>query len=275
MESLQGFVLTRHWRDTPAGTHVEFWLATDAGPRRVRLPAQPSVAFLPATQRERAEAVLAGEPKGEKRVELRELALCDFHHRPVLGLYCRRHRQLIQLDKRLKEAGVTVYEADIRPPERYLMERFITAPVWCQGTSDATGTLLEAQLKPALDYRPRLKLVSLDIETSGQGELYSIALEGCGQRQVYMLGPPNNDAASVDFSLDYCDSHGELLERLSQWFAEHDPDAIIGWNLVQFDLRLLHEHAQRLGVPLRLGRGGAEMEWRAHGHQSHHYFANA
>ncbi|HSP58990.1 MAG TPA: DNA polymerase II, partial [Halomonas sp.] len=47
------------------------------------------------------------------------------------------------------------------------------------------------------------------------------------------------------------------------------------WNLVQFDLRLLHEHAQRLGVPLRLGRGGAEMEWRAHGHQSHHYFANA
>ena len=275
MESLQGFVLTRHWRDTPAGTLVEFWLATDAGPRRVRLPAQPSVAFLPATQRERAEAVLAGEPGGEKRVELRELALCDFHHRPVLGLYCRRHRQLVQLDKRLKEAGVTVYEADIRPPERYLMERFITAPVWCQGTPDATGTLLEAHLKPAPDYRPRLKLVSLDIETSGQGELYSIALEGCGQRQVYMLGPPNNDAASVDFSLDYCDSRGELLERLSQWFAEHDPDAIIGWNLVQFDLRLLHEHAQRLGVPLRLGRGGAEMEWRAHGHQSHHYFANA
>ncbi|WP_431768705.1 hypothetical protein, partial [Serratia marcescens] len=29
----QGFLLTRHWRDTPAGTEVEFWLATDAGPR--------------------------------------------------------------------------------------------------------------------------------------------------------------------------------------------------------------------------------------------------
>ena len=22
----QGFILTRHWRDTPAGTEVEFWL---------------------------------------------------------------------------------------------------------------------------------------------------------------------------------------------------------------------------------------------------------
>ncbi|MFL6607361.1 MAG: hypothetical protein ACJ8HF_03910, partial [Pseudomonas sp.] len=41
MNLQQGFVLTRHWRDTPAGTEVEFWLATDAGPRRVRLPVQP------------------------------------------------------------------------------------------------------------------------------------------------------------------------------------------------------------------------------------------
>ena len=55
----QGFVLTRHWRDTPAGTEVEFWLATDAGPRHVRLPPQPSVAFIPAEQRERAEALVA------------------------------------------------------------------------------------------------------------------------------------------------------------------------------------------------------------------------
>ncbi len=25
----QGFILTRHWRDTPAGAEVEVWLATD------------------------------------------------------------------------------------------------------------------------------------------------------------------------------------------------------------------------------------------------------
>ncbi|PMR72594.1 DNA polymerase II [Billgrantia endophytica] len=272
MASRQGFVLTRHWRDTPMGTQVEFWLATDEGPRLVRLPAQPSVAFVPAEQRAQVEALL----QDERHVSLRELALCDFHHRPVLGLYCRQHRQLMQYDRRLRESGVEVYESDIRPPERYLMERYITAPVWYQGTPDASGMLIEAQLKPAPDYRPRLRLVSLDIETSGRGELYSIALEGCGQRQVYMLGPPNgSDDQPLDFRLDYCDSRAQLLERLNQWLAEHDPDVIIGWNLVQFDLRLLHEHAQRLQVPLRLGRGGSEMEWRAHGYKNNHYFAAA
>ncbi|MGA6097612.1 DNA polymerase II [Stutzerimonas marianensis] len=269
MDLQQGFVLTRHWRDTAAGTEVEFWVATDAGPRRIRVHVQPSVAFLPAAQRREAERLLAGE----RDVELRPLNLADFNHRPVLGLYCKQHRQLMSLDKRLRAAGVEVYEADIRPPERYLMERFITAPVSFLGHVDGEGVLIDAQIRPAPDYRPSLRLVSLDIETTMRGELYSIALEGCGQRQVYMLGPANGDETAMDFALEYCDNRAQLIERLNGWMAQHDPDAIIGWNLVQFDLRVLRDQAQRYGVPLRLGRGGQEMTWRERGQRSHHYFA--
>lgn len=266
-----GFVLTQHWRDTPTGTEVEFWLATDAGPRLLRLSQQPAVAFIPEAQRAQAEALL----QGERDVELRPLGLRDFQQRPVLGLYCQHYRQLLHLDKLLRGAGVDVYEADIRPPERYLMERFITAPVSFSGRPGADGVLFDAQLKPAPDYRPPLSLVSLDIETNPQGELYSIALEGCGQRQVYMLGRAQAADPAVDFQLEYCASRGQLLERLNQWLATHDPDAIIGWNLVQFDLRVLHEHARRLAIPLRLGRDGAEMLWREHGSGNQHYFASA
>ncbi|PYB21499.1 DNA polymerase II [Serratia marcescens] len=267
----QGFLLTRHWRDTPAGTEVEFWLATDAGPRQLRLPPQPSVAFIPAEQKPRAELLL----REERQVELKPLALTDFHHRPMLGLYCRQHRQLIKLEKLLREGGVTLYEADIRPPERYLMERFITAPVWFNGQGNGDGPLLNGQMKPAPDYRPTLRLVSLDIETTAHGELYSIALEGCGQRQVYMLGPANGGDAPLDFDLEYCVSRPQLLERLNAWLERHDPDAIIGWNLVQFDLRVLQKHAERYQIPLRLGRGGNLLEWREHGFKQNHFFAAA
>ncbi|MEB0079654.1 DNA polymerase II [Pseudomonas sp. CCI3.2] len=271
MDLQQGFVLTRHWRDSALGTEVEFWLATDNGPRHIRLPHQPSVAFIPVEQQERAKSLL----RSERNVELRPLDLCDFRHRPVLGLYCQQHRQLMNVDKQLRAFGVDVYEADVRPPERYMMERFITAPVTFSGKPGANGLLLDAQMKPAPEYRPSLKLVSLDIETTAQGELYSIALEGCGQRQVYMLGPPNGVEDEVDFLFEYCDSRAQLLEKLNEWLVRHDPDAIIGWNLVQFDLRVLHEHAQRLNVPLRLGRGGEEMGWRQHSTRNNHYFASA
>jgi len=267
----QGFLLTRHWRDTDAGVEVEFWLATPDGPRRVRLAPQPAVAFIPAEQGDTAKLLLARE----RGVELRELSLRDFHHRPVLGVYCTQYRHLLRLEKRLREHGIDVYEADVRPPERYLMERFITAPVTYAGTPDGADPqlLVDAQLKPVQDYRPALSTVSLDIETTMQGELRSIALEGCGQRQVYMLGPANGDASGLDFDYEVVATRRDLLDRLEDWIRRHDPDAIIGWNLVQFDLRILQQHAQQMQRPLRLGRGGSAIEWREHGGRQEHWFA--
>jgi len=266
----QGFLLTRHWSDSDDGVEVELWLATDAGPRRLRLPAAPAVAFVPAEQEQSVRALL----QRERGADLRPLALSDFRHRPVLGLYCRHYRQLLRLEKRLREHGVDVYEADVRPPERYLMERFITAPMSFSGTPAAAdpALLLDARPAPAPSYRPRLRTVSLDIETTMRGELRSIALEGCGQRQVYMLGPGNGDVGAVDFDFEYCDTRLALLQRLEEWIARHDPDAIIGWNLVQFDMRVLQEHAERLQYPLHIGRGGAAVEWREHGGRQEHYF---
>jgi DNA polymerase-2 len=66
-----------------------------------------------------------------------------------------------------------------------------------------------------------------------------------------------------------------MLERLNDWFARHDPDVIIGWNVVQFDLRVLQAHAKQYGVPLRLGRDGSALDFREHTQQAEHFFAGA
>nr|WP_257469617.1 DNA polymerase II [Pantoea allii] len=265
-----GFLLSRHWRDTPQGTEITLWLATDSGAQRVVLPAQESVTFIPVEYQAQVESLL----QDERQLRIQPLQLKDFRRRPVFGLYCRQHRQLQWIEKKLRENGIPLYESDIRPPERYLMERFITAPVWFDG--DIQGdSVVNARLKPHPDYRPPLKWVSLDIETTQHGELYCIGLEGCGQRQVYMLGPPNGDASALDFELIYLESRPQLLDALNRWFADNDPDVIIGWNVVQFDLRVLQKHADRYGIPLRLGRQQAVLEWREHGFKPGVFFAQA
>ncbi len=169
-----GFILTRHWRDTPQGTEVSFWLATDNGPLQVTLAPQESVAFIPADQVPRAQHIL----QGEQRLSPDTAGVKGFS--PPAGVWplLSRPSPIDELRSAAREGGVTAYEADVRPPERYLMERFITSPVWVEGDMH-NGTIVNARLKPHPDYRPPLKWVSIDIETTRHGELYCIGLEGC------------------------------------------------------------------------------------------------
>jgi DNA polymerase II len=268
----QGFILTRHWRDSSAGTEIEFWLVTDHGPKKVRLTSQTSVAFAHAGQRTEIEPLVACM----SGIEIQPLTLKTFQQEPVIGVYSRHYRQLTTLEKALKERDIKLYEVDIRPPERYMMERFITASVQIEGGSDDGSVIVDCKLKPAPEYRPALRAVSLDIETSAHGDLYSIALEGCGERQVYMLDSATGadaDAPPQDFHLDYCENHKQMIEKLNAWFKKHDPDVVIGWSLVQFDLRILQSHADKCKVPLALGRGGKSIEWRGHGSKDGYLFA--
>ncbi|WP_394779756.1 DNA polymerase II [Undibacterium sp.] len=266
-----GFILTRHWRDTADGTEIEFWVATDQGPRNILARAQTSVAFAAAEHREQIESLLVNAPGSD----IQALALKTFQQEPVIGIYCRQYRHITRLETALMDRGIRLHEADVRPHERFMMERFITASVQIEGGEENGATILDCKLKPVSNYRPALNMVSIDIETSAHEDLYSIAVEGCGDRRVFMLGTAPAEQPECDFVLEYYDTQKQMLEQLNEWFRVYDPDVIIGWSVVQFDLRVLHAHAEKLKVPLIFGRAGKPMEWRRHSAKKSHYFASA
>lgn len=266
----KGFILTRHWRDTPGGTEITFWLATDDGPRQLRLTAQDSVAFAPASDAPHIERFLT-------RIHgayWRALPLKTFGQQPVIGVYCKQYKQLLGLSRELAAQNIKLLEADVRPPERYLMERFIGASIEYSGGNTRGRKTTDCRLKPSADYRPSLKLASLDIETSMDGDLYSIAIEGCGDRRVWMRGEQATAAMPDDFALVYCADIGEMLEALNRWLEMHDPDIVAGWNLIQFDLRILQRHADSCGLKLAWGRDGSAIDWREHPAKAERYFAS-
>ncbi|RYF61307.1 MAG: DNA polymerase II [Comamonadaceae bacterium] len=272
---LRGFILTRNWRDLPDGTEIEYYLATDEGPKTVLLTQQTSVAFLSARHRSSAQATLANL----QGVEVKELDLKTFDQEPVLGVYARRFRDLGKLAPALQPLGIPLYEADLRPHDRYLMERFITAGVLVEGGQREGSTIIDGRLKPLSGWRPALKVVSLDIETSSATEeLYSIALDGAGGRVVFMLGEAPAPASApavplMDFRLVYCPTRREMIEQLNVWFADHDPDVIVGWNVIQFDLRVLQKAADACSAQLLLGRERRPIAWRTHPGRQGYLFA--
>ncbi|MEX9869981.1 DNA polymerase II [Providencia huaxiensis] len=262
----RGFILSRHWKDTRHGVEVSYWLLTDNQPRKVTVPYQKAIGFLAESQFPQVKHLLDEQPS----ITYRLLELIDFKREKVYAIYCHQYRQLQNLEKSCHELGVELLETDIRPSERYLMERFIAASVWF--SRDPQG---EFQLKPCEGYRPLVKAVSLDIETSQHGELYSIGLSGCGDNVVFMLGPEQGPALSTEHRLIYVNSRPQLLHKLNEWLQQYDPDAIIGWNLIQFDLQVLQKHAERYGIPLLFGRQSKKLEWREHGFKQGVFFAAA
>ena len=259
-QTLEGFLLTRNWRDAGDGVELEFWFATDQGPLQVLVRGERSVFFLEVAQVSRAREILAAEPG----LEIKSVALRDFSLRPVNGIYLPAYRQARRAADALREQGLEPLEADINPADRFLMERFVSGAALLHGEPIRTARhlqLVNPGVKSA-EYRPRLRVVSFDIETAMEGiHLYSIAVDGrCDEdrvRRVFMLG----EGAGQDF-VTTCASQGDLLQAFLDWVAEYDPDVLIGWNVINFDTWYLQRVADRLGRRLLLGRERRPAHWR-------------
>ncbi|WP_207063839.1 DNA polymerase II [Motiliproteus sp. SC1-56] len=251
---VEGFLLDQQVRQGLGGLILEYWLSSDQGPFRYRVEQQEAVFFVAAADSARAASLL--QPlQGWRSATLR---LQSLDGTPVCGLYFDRLDSLYRARELLQQAGIALYEDDIRPAERFLMERFIRAGMALDAAFPGKGgTLTGTRIRPS-DYRPHLRLLSLDIETAiDHLELFSIALQGEGLERVLMKG----DGEDTD-QLRFLPDEPALLRALETEIAAYDPDLLIGWNLIDFDLRYLQRVAERHGLSLRLGRDATPLRVR-------------
>lgn len=202
----------------------------------------------------------AARASRRQAVELRSLV-----GKPMHALYFRRQRELVEQREQLRRAGIHPAEADIKPVERFLMERFITGGLVVTGEPREREGVLEF-LNPRLsagEHHPHLSLLSFDIETDGfEGPLLSIAGATSNASRVFVVqGPVHLPAASLPEEVEFHPDEKSVLLAFLAWVREQDPDLLVGWNVVDFDFEYLCKLAKRHSVPFRLGRGGRVAEF--------------
>lgn len=250
-----GFPLTRHQRDTAQGIELSYWLATDQGSRYVTIGEQEAVFFVRQQDIAQIESLL----NGLTGWRCQSLPLNNLLNEPVAALYTSRLSSFHAAVDRLRENHIALMEEDIRPVDRYLMERFIYAGArWsCMA---GKGRL------SATDYTTRLSILSFDIETTLRADrILSIALECGNETQVLMLGREKADPL-----IHYCPDEVALLNAFMQEVHRLDPDVLIGWNVIGFDLKVLQQRAEALGVRLILGRDQQPLKVGSYGSNRHY-----
>lgn len=278
--SVQGRVLTRHAIHRHGSLVLQYYLATEQGPVLVEVQGTEHICFCLQTD----VAALQLQTPGQA-LRFVPLTLKSFKDGAVSGVYAKSSNSLRTLQRIAKDADIPLFEADIRPEQRYLIERFVALDVAFLGRFLVTNRFLappsdsiEAHSLPVfIAERAKciaplttvhLRCISLDFECSFEGLLYSVALYGqhSGQdrlkqpyEKVIMVGDAEPNAPCY---IEWVADEAALIHRLIAWFDEFDPDFIIGWSVVSFDLALLSRRALLHHIPLTIGRGGAKLSWK-------------
>ncbi|MDO6447244.1 DNA polymerase II [Colwellia sp. 1_MG-2023] len=286
---LSGFILTRQAYDTKQGIELSFWLKTQQGVQNFLVKHEKAVFFIEAKDQDNASHLLT---KNDVVIEdIKPVPLKTFAQLPVVAIYFATMRAFYRGRDLLKAHDVKCYEDDFRPEERYLMERFITASAQFSltDTQELTEQLRKINFPVHLVNKSRaipaeqtldaisLSMVSLDIECSMKGELYSIGLysENLNNKvlkKVLMIGDQNilapskklnaKQVADIEEDVVWLKDEPALLTALIAWIQENDPDVFIGWNVIQFDFALLQKRCDIHGINFTIGRDGRVPRWR-------------
>ena len=251
---LSGFVLSRHWRDTSTGIVVDLWLATSSGPLKVSVPHQCAVFFIQQADVDVVVDLLQQHMSHHAQsISIVSRPLRNMHGQAVAAVYCQQQARLRQVVDILHAHDISHWEADVRPSERFLMERFIFGSLAIPAstiTKTKTGVqIAQVESVVACEYSPSLSMVSLDIETSMSAQLlYSIGVYGPDCSIVFMVGEPQENTLQ-ETELVFCANAQVCLQQFLVWLNAYDPDVIVGWHVVQFDLWVLASLCKRHGVP--------------------------
>lgn len=266
-ETIRGFILQPTYRIAGGRPVVHLYGRLETG-ETFLVRDRRQVARFYVRSRDR-EAARAAGVSGIAETDRRTLA-----GEPVDRVEVARPSNAPPLRDRLHRLGIPTYEADVRFAVRYLIDRGIRGSLEIHGpwqgghaagaaASGVDRVFDEPRLAPA-DWTPRLAVLAFDIETDPEAErLLSIALHGCGASEVHMLCP---EGAGCPAGAIGHASEAELLAGFARRLRELDPDVLTGWNVVEFDLRVLLRVAERYGGLLELGRGAGAVRlsrsWR-------------
>ena len=127
------FILTAGAVDVDGSCRLLYWCIGPEGPALIRIGDHKPLFFV-------ARDSMEGSGRGEgNRFERRKLSLITLEGVPVDGLYFRTLADYRETRRRLGEQGIRTWEADVRPEDRFLMERFISGSARITGICHNQG----------------------------------------------------------------------------------------------------------------------------------------
>jgi len=250
------FILTGEWQDVRGRNTLKFTGTSDElGTVELNFSNSP-VFFI----ENKSIITQLSVPYNRKEVELK-----NFDEKKVDALYFNTQRDLKTAADELEKMGIKTFESDVDPARRFLMERFINAQVKVDGVfyeRNDLASFTNPKIEPC-EFTPGLLIASIDIETGAQNnQLYSIAVHLSGKNEEKKVFIVSEKKEKLPAHISTYPDEKELLFGFLKWFNEKDPDVVIGWHVIGFDLMFLENKCRELMIPFDIARAEGRVSLR-------------
>lgn len=245
---MKGFIVYSAYSTREDKTTIQLFGKLENGQSFVTLNTLKPYFFVRESDIKRIEKYLS-KYKAEK-TELK-----NFKGEKVIKISAENQTELTKLSQILHHAiKMDTYEADIKPHARFLMDNHIFSTLEIEGEYEPSERIdrvyKESKLSPiSEEIKPKLKVISLDIESDSKKEkLFCIGMHGENYNKVFFITDKKLDNAIE------CKNEEEALLKFKQELLKLDPDIITGWNVIDFDLKLLESLFNKYKIPFDIGR---------------------
>lgn len=185
-----------------------------------------------------------------KDYKVQNLDWTNFEGEKVTKISSKNQTQLNKLYQVIHKT-VDTYESDIRPQYRFIMDNDLLGSMEISGEHESSEKIDRVYKEPKIsktEFHPKLKIVSVDIESDKNGGLFCIGIYAENFKKNFMI--TNHDLKNVI----KCKNETEVLLKFAQEILKLDPDIITGWNLIDFDLKYLQELYKKNKIPFDIAR---------------------
>jgi len=264
MANIRGFIVDTDYVNLDGQTYVQLFGRLENGQSFVVLNEFNPYFFVRESDRNAVKKLL-------RAFKVEETSFKNITGEPVFKVSHACQEDLNKLLKEVHLEKIATYESDLRPHNRFMIDNNLKAGIEIDGEYESSAHEMgvspeksifiddagqnrvdrvyrNASLSPVL-FTPKLKVLSLDIETSGDKKsLFCIGMYSENYKKSFLV--TNKQIEGVISCKDEVDCLTKFKEELKSF----DPDIITGWNVIDFDLEFLQSRFRKNKIPFDISR---------------------
>ncbi len=263
---MKGFIIDPTYRIKDNKAYLYFYGRLENGESFLTINETRLYFFIKKADLKKAEELLKKE---KLNITLEESDMKDFQKQPVVKILVDVPPTIPKLRKEFEDNGIQCYEADIRFVYRTIIDKEILGSIEIEGEFETAKLVnriyTEQAITRATIHTPKLTVLSFDIETSmNTEEIFSIAIAARNYKEDKTIRK-NFIVAKHKVAHPHTETfHTEkdMLEAFQKTVNEIDPDIITGWNVIDFDFRVIKDRCKHYRIPFQIGRSEEETKVR-------------